>query len=278
MTKRSADRFGFRRVTAAVLALGCILARPRAALAKDTEVPSELVGIDIDDRRGNALPRDVPLSDSEGRSVTVGDYLDGKRPLVIVLAYYECPMLCTMVINGVLAAMKGIPWTASQEYRTLVVSFDPRDTVAAAAAKRTSYLASYGRPVGPLGFDFDVGAPGGRGAPGGGPWVSLPMGRKHQAVRTRCRRIRRDARRPHIAHALRAHVPRPATGPSRSVGRSRGECGRATSPILLSLRRGSQGLCARNDPSYARFRSSDPCGSWHLASGVLACRATSQQA
>ena len=69
-------------------------------------------------------------------------------------------MLCSMVVNGVLSAMKSLAWSAGQEYRTLVVSFDPRDTVAAASAKRATYVASYGRSVTPRAFDFDVGEKG----------------------------------------------------------------------------------------------------------------------
>ena len=66
-------------------------------------------------------------------------------------------MLCSLVLNGVLQAMKDIDWTAGKEYRVLVVSFDPRDTPEAARAKRASYLEAYGRPLSGDGFDFLVG-------------------------------------------------------------------------------------------------------------------------
>jgi protein SCO1/2 len=150
MKKQAVLRF----VLAALLAT--VVARPAAA--KDTELPPELVGIEIQDRRGTELPLATQLRDAEGRPVRVGDYLDGKHPLVVVLAYFDCPMLCSMVINGVLTEMKALRWTAGVDYRVLVVSFDPRDTVEAAAAKQKNYWDAYGRPTGDRGFDFDIGS------------------------------------------------------------------------------------------------------------------------
>ena len=138
------------------LALATLVSAPPAS-AKDTAVPVELQGIEIEDRLGMALPRDIALRDQTGRAVTIGDYLDGKRPVVLVLAYYECPMLCTLVITGALEEMKKLKWTAGDEYRVVVVSFDPRDTPESAAKKRTNYLDAYRRPVAEKGFDFLVG-------------------------------------------------------------------------------------------------------------------------
>lgn len=146
------------RLLFAALALAlAALVSARPASAKDTAVPVELQGIDIEERPGAPLPRDIALRDQSGRAVTVGDYLDGKRPVVLVLAYYECPMLCTLVITGALEEMKKLRWTAGEEYRVVVVSFDPRDTTESAAKKRTNYLDAYGRPVAEKGWDFLVG-------------------------------------------------------------------------------------------------------------------------
>jgi protein SCO1/2 len=153
MGSGSRTRLLFAALVLALAALVC----PRAAAAKDTNVPVELDGIDIEDRHGAELPRDIALRDQDGRAVTVGDYLDGKRPVLLVLAYYDCPMLCTLVINGALEEMKKLPWTAGSEYRVVVVSFDPRDTTESARKKRLNYLDAYGRPVADKGWDFLVG-------------------------------------------------------------------------------------------------------------------------
>jgi protein SCO1/2 len=128
---------------------------PSAARADDG-IPKELEGIDIVPKPGAQLPRDLLLQDQSGKQVRLGDYLDGK-PIVLQLAYFDCPMLCTQVLNGLLDGLKGIDWTAGKEFRVLVVSFDPRDKAKAAADKRATYLQAYGRSVSDGGFEFLVG-------------------------------------------------------------------------------------------------------------------------
>jgi protein SCO1 len=147
-----------RYLTAAlvVVVLFCVSFIPRANAGEPT-LPKELEGIDIDERPGASLPLDVRLRDGLGREVTLGSYFDGERPVVLVLAYYECPMLCTLVANGLLQSMKGLSWTPGKEYRVLVVSFDPRDTPEVARQKREAYVAAYGRPVVERGWEFLVG-------------------------------------------------------------------------------------------------------------------------
>ncbi|WP_437966394.1 SCO family protein [Sorangium sp. So ce260] len=142
----------------ALLALVVATATPaRSARAADTTIPTELVGVDIEERPGAVLPRELRLRDQSGQEVELGRYAAGDKPLVLVLGYYECPMLCSLVLNGVLQAMKESAWSADKEYRTLVVSFDPRDTPDVARKKRANYIEAYGRPITGNGFDFLVG-------------------------------------------------------------------------------------------------------------------------
>ncbi|WP_433930158.1 SCO family protein [Sorangium cellulosum] len=142
----------------ALLALVVATVTPaRSARAADTTIPTELVGVDIEERPGAMLPREIRLRDQSGQEVELGRYASGDKPLVLVLGYYECPMLCSLVLNGVLQAMKETDWSAGTEYRTLVVSFDPRDTPDVARKKRANYIEAYGRPVTGDGFDFLVG-------------------------------------------------------------------------------------------------------------------------
>lgn len=130
---------------------------------KAGEVPEELQGVGIEDRTSNDLPRDIALVGSDGRPFVLGEYMDGERPLVLVLAYYGCPMLCSMVLNGAVAALQGASDVAGRDFRFLVVSFDPRDTVSVASEKRASYLKALGTPVEPIGqsslaaFEFATG-------------------------------------------------------------------------------------------------------------------------
>lgn len=145
-----------RWLTAVFLGAIALVARSAAA---DTAIPRALEGVDIEDRTGVTLPGDVTLRDQDGHELRLGDYLKDELPLIVVLAYYECPMLCSMVINGLLDGMKGLEQTAGKDYRVLVVSFDPRDTAQIAAKKREAYLRAYGRPIEARGWDFAVGEP-----------------------------------------------------------------------------------------------------------------------
>lgn len=118
------------------------------------QVPKELEGIGIDEKVGVQVP-DVTLRDQDGRPIAFRSYLG--KPTIVVLAYYACPMLCTLVLNGLKNGLREVAWTAGKEFNVVTVSFDPRDKVETAAAKRQTYLAAYGREIGPHGWDFLVG-------------------------------------------------------------------------------------------------------------------------
>lgn len=140
----------------AAVALAMALGVPSLAAA-DEALPPELQDISILDKPGAALPKDVSLRDQDGRAVTLGSYLGDGKPVVLVLAYYRCPMLCSLVVNGVVEGLRGLDWDAGKDYRILVVSFDPRDSQQLARDKRENYLREYGRPVPAGGFEFLVG-------------------------------------------------------------------------------------------------------------------------
>lgn len=122
----------------------------------DTSMPKELTGIEIESKPGAKVPLDVQLRDSQGRDVRLGDYFDGEHPVILALAYYECPMLCTLVLNGLVDGLKGTDLSAGKDFRVVVISFDPRDTPEMAHKKRETYLKTYGRPVPDRGWDFLV--------------------------------------------------------------------------------------------------------------------------
>jgi protein SCO1/2 len=126
----------------------------------DLQLPKMLEDIGIDDKHGAELPRDLPFVDQDGRRVTLGDYAGGK-PFVLVLAYYECPMLCSLVLNRLTETVKGVGFDLGDAYRIVTVSFDPRDTPKTAAAKRETYLKAYGKPpIGASAWDFLTQVPG----------------------------------------------------------------------------------------------------------------------
>jgi protein SCO1/2 len=109
-----------------------------------------------DQRLNFQVPPDLEFRDESGRDVTLGDYF-GKRPLVLVLAQYRCPMLCNQVLNGLNEALRGLPGKAGEQYDVLIVSFDAREKPELAAAKKAAYVEDYGRPGADGGFHFLTG-------------------------------------------------------------------------------------------------------------------------
>lgn len=112
--------------------------------ASDTPPPA-LRAVGIDQRLNQPLPLDLRFRNEAGEVVTLGSLLRGK-PVILSLVYYECPMLCTLVLNGLLSAMKGLPFNAGEQFDVITVSFNPADTPALAAQKKATYLGEYRRP------------------------------------------------------------------------------------------------------------------------------------
>jgi protein SCO1/2 len=119
--------------------------------------PGVLQEIGFDQRLGEALPMGAVFTDDQGRSVRLGDYF-GKRPVVLSFVYYECPMLCTIGLNGLQAALKVLSFVPGQEFEVVTVSFDAKETPALAAAKKRAYLARYQRPGAEAGWHFLTGS------------------------------------------------------------------------------------------------------------------------
>lgn len=119
-------------------------------------IPPELMDVGVNEHLQGQVPADATFQDETGKMVRLGDYFDGKHPVLLVLAYHSCPVLCSLVQTATLESMKAIKWTAGQEYRVLTISIDPRDTTTVAAAKRDGLVAAYGRPEAKTGWHFLV--------------------------------------------------------------------------------------------------------------------------
>ena len=115
-----------------------------------------LKDVDIEQHLGSKIPLDLPFVDENGKDVTLAKYF-GARPVVLALVYYECPMLCTQVLNGVFSSMEALPFTAGKEFDLLVVSFDPGDTPELAAKKKAAYFERYRRPGSDAGMHYLTG-------------------------------------------------------------------------------------------------------------------------
>lgn len=111
----------------------------------------------FDQKLDSQVPLNLPFVDENGQEVLIGRYF-GEHPVILVMAYYECPMLCTLVLNGLVESLKQIDFTPGEELQVVVVSIDTRDTPALAAEKKDNYLTAYGRPETGAGWHFLVSA------------------------------------------------------------------------------------------------------------------------
>jgi len=122
------------------------------------EMPRLLTEIGLDQRLNEALPLDLPFRDEQGRAVTLAQYF-GERPVILTLVYYECPMLCTQVLNGLVSALGVLPFSIGEEYDVVTISFDPDETPELASAKKAAYLERYDRAGAERGWHFLTGSP-----------------------------------------------------------------------------------------------------------------------
>lgn len=110
----------------------------------------------LDQKVDSLVPADLAFVDESGRDVRLGDYF-GARPIVLVLAYFECPVLCTQVINAVSSSIMPLTFDAGGEFEVVVVSFDPGETPSMARVKRDEFLRRYHREGAEAGVHFLTG-------------------------------------------------------------------------------------------------------------------------
>lgn len=148
----------FRSVTfSAVGALLSIVLGVAVVRAQPAVMPEELENVDVNEQLDKPLPMDATFRDHTGKVVRLGDYFDGKRPVLLTLAYHTCKVVCSMVLGAEVEVLKQQSWTLGKEFRAVTISIDPRDDVKAAAKKREQMMALYGRPEVTDGWDFLVG-------------------------------------------------------------------------------------------------------------------------
>jgi len=140
-----------RRAALALLAVGCGL--PVAAQLNE-DLPQDVQEIGITERLDNQLPLELEFFDEAERPVRLADYFHEERPVLLSLAYHRCPMLCSLVLNGMLEALQGLDWTPGQQFEVVTVSIDPNESTQLAKQKKQAYLAAYGRPEADRGWHF----------------------------------------------------------------------------------------------------------------------------
>ena len=135
----------------------CAAAQAEPPLGQVVEtLPESLRDVGIDQKLNTQMPLDLVFMDETGRTVKLGDYF-GRKPVILSFAYYECPMLCTLVLNGLLKALRVTSLDIGTDFEVVNISFNPKETPQLAAAKKAGYIREYGRPGADRGWHFLVG-------------------------------------------------------------------------------------------------------------------------
>jgi protein SCO1/2 len=143
------------RGTSLLLALTlCLFAVPRGRAQSLSD--EQLLSVTFDQKLNAQIDPGLRFRDENGREVRIGDYL-GKKPVVLVLGYYQCPMLCTLTLNGLVQAMEDMKWSVGKDFDIVDVSINPHETPALALAKKHTYLKRYGRSGADVGWHFLTG-------------------------------------------------------------------------------------------------------------------------
>ncbi len=116
-----------------------------------------LSNVGLDQKLGSQVPLDLVFRNESGDTVRLASYINGSKPAVISLVYYDCPELCTEILNGMVMAFRQIPFQIGRDYTVVTVSINPGETPALAAEKKKAYLHAYPQPDAGEGWHFLVG-------------------------------------------------------------------------------------------------------------------------
>jgi len=121
------------------------------------ELPQVLQKVGVAQHLNAQLPLNAAFVDETGAPVTLGTYFNGKRPAVLALVYFDCPMLCSEEMDGITSALEMVKMNPGKDFDVVIVSIDPSDTPLKAAAKKEFYLKRYGRPETAAGWHYLTG-------------------------------------------------------------------------------------------------------------------------
>ncbi|NKB25749.1 MAG: SCO family protein [Kiritimatiellae bacterium] len=138
--------------------LTCCMAIPHLYAQDVAQIqPNEYEEISFQQKLDSQVPLDLFFRDETGEKIQLQDYFKQDKPLILSLVYYECPMLCTLVLNGLVDCLKQVPFSVGKEFNVLTVSFNHEETHVLGNAKRNTYLADYNRTDAKQGWHFLVG-------------------------------------------------------------------------------------------------------------------------
>jgi protein SCO1/2 len=149
MSMRSTTRFA----VIGVLLWAC----SAAAQFKGDQKPPILQEVGLDQRLNNQVPLDARFFNEQGNEVALGEYFRGGKPVLLALVYYQCPMLCNQVLNGMTSMLTALQLEPGRDFQIVTISIDPNDTTATAAAKKQAVLGRYKRASAQEGWHFLTG-------------------------------------------------------------------------------------------------------------------------
>lgn len=121
------------------------------------QVPKRVRQVDVQEKLENEAPLNLAFKDENGADVTLRDFVDGERPIILTMNYSDCPMLCNLQLNALVKGMKQMDWTAGKEFQIVTVSLNPLEEPPQALKSKNSYVRSYGRPEAQKGWHFLTG-------------------------------------------------------------------------------------------------------------------------
>jgi len=131
-----------------------LLLLPVALYAQPVTPPAELNDVGITEKLGDTLPGDIQLVNSMGETVTVDELLSSGKPLIFTPIYYECPMLCNLILNGVTYGLRDLQWQIGDRFEVVTFSIDSAETPELARDNKESYLRLLGKPEAADGWHF----------------------------------------------------------------------------------------------------------------------------
>ena len=153
----SSNRAALARLPIAALAIYLLGTIGAAAQTVSDSVPI-LQKVNVVEHLGETIPLGVAVTNDAGEKVMMGRYFTPGRPVVLVLAYYECPMLCNLVMNSLTQTAKQLSWLPGQEYQIVTVSINPAESFSLARGKKDNYIRDFGQPEAAAGWDFCIAA------------------------------------------------------------------------------------------------------------------------
>jgi protein SCO1 len=126
------------------------------AMAQQFGLPAMVKGVGIDQNLNAQIPLELTFKDETGQTVRLGQYFR-QKPVVLALVYYECPMLCDMVLNGLTHSMEQISLNLGRDFDVVTVSFNPKESWQLAGAKKANYVEKYQRTGAAEGWHFLTG-------------------------------------------------------------------------------------------------------------------------